>query len=408
MSGSLAKQLAQHLDSLIVGPPTFDDLGDLPNVVVYPLFPTSLTPDPPEMITLSEGLRRGVRLSDTGLVNKVHVDNPLPTTILAGESELLMGTTQMRSMQFSCLVPPHRRASLPVNCVEEGQPTDYQAEFNRSDSSPWSLRSFKMEQMAHHGEPVQFGVWDKVRSYLETASSPSNTQSIHAVYERFSPELSNLSYLFPRTPGQIGAICAVGSNLYGEFFSDPELLEDRYDQFLRSALVEAVVYPGNEVVTQDKVEDFLTRIVEVSVNSRVVQSRSLQSSGRTLVFTGGGIAGSALVDDGRLIHLCAHQKCLGQSSPFASQLDDLEKERASWQAGNTSFLANLQQDYADRRKMYNAFKARLTPGANPQIQNGTLEPYQDLDTDKAAPRARKPMPLNSFLHNFFLNLFRRS
>ena len=87
MSGSLAKQLARHLDSLILGPPSFDDLGDLPNMVVYPLFPSSLPPDPPEILTLSEGLRYGVRLSDAGQVNKAHVDNPLSTTILAGESQ---------------------------------------------------------------------------------------------------------------------------------------------------------------------------------------------------------------------------------------------------------------------------------------------------------------------------------
>ena len=79
MSGSLAKQLSQHLDALVLGPPSFDAVGELPNVVIYPLFPSSLAPDPPDMITLSEGLRLGVRLSDTGMVSNVHVDNPLPT-----------------------------------------------------------------------------------------------------------------------------------------------------------------------------------------------------------------------------------------------------------------------------------------------------------------------------------------
>ena len=147
MSGSLAKLLDQYFETILVGPPVFDGYGDLPNVVIYPLFPTSLASDPPELITLAEGLRRGLRLSNTGIVNKVHVDNPLPTAVLAGESELLMGQTQQRSMQFSCLVPPFRRASLPVTCVEEGKPTDSQAEFELADGCPWSLRSFKMEQI---------------------------------------------------------------------------------------------------------------------------------------------------------------------------------------------------------------------------------------------------------------------
>ena len=407
MSGSLAKQLARHLDSLILGPPSFDNLGDLPNMVVYPLFPSSLPPDPPEILTLSEGLRYGVRLSDAGQVNKAHVDNPLSTTVLAGESDLLIGATQLRAMQLSCLIRPHSRASLPVSCVEEGRPTERQAEFDRSDSSPWSLRSYKMAQMAHHGEPIQLKVWKKVSSYLERAGATSNTKSIHAVYEHFSSELDNLSCLFPRTPGQVGAICAVGSNLYGEFFSDPELLEDRYDQFLRSALVEALVHPGDEVVTQDRIANFLKEIVDVSVNSKVVHSSGLQNSGRTLVFNGRGISGSALVDDRRLIHLCAHMKCPGQGSPFADQLDELQQHCASWKTHNASLLVKLQKECATRRKSYNIFKARLPSTPPPQIQDGPLESYGEIDADKTHS-ALPPRPLNTFLHDFFLNLFRGS
>ena len=407
MSGSLAKQLARHLDSLILGPPYFDDLGDLPNMVVYPIFPSSLPPDPPEMIILSEGLRYGVRLSDTGQLNKAHVDNPLSTTILAGESDLLMGATQLRSMQFSCLIRPHSRASLSVNCVEEGRPTERQAKFERSDSSPWSLRSYKMEQMAHHGEPLQLKVWKKVSSYLESAGVTSNTQNIHAVYEHFGPELGNLSCLFPRTSGQIGAICAVGSNLYGEFFSDPELLEDRYDQFLRSALVEALVHPGNVVVNQGKIASFLKEIVDVSVNSTVVHSSGPQNSGRTLVFNGRGISGSALVDDRRLIHLCAHLKCPGQVSLFANQLGELELQRASWKTHNASLLEKLQKECAKRRKLYNIFKTKRLSPPPPQIQNGPCESRDEIETDKR-PSTHPPEPLNPLLHDFFLNLFRSS
>ena len=198
MSGSLAKLLGNHLDTLVLGAPIFDAAGDLPNVVVYPLFPSSLSPDPPELITLSEGLRRGVRLNDTGIVSKVHVDNPLPATVLAGESELLMGSTQLRAMQFSCMIPARHRASLPVSCVEEGRPTEYQAEFDRSEACPWPVRSFKLGQLSRHGEPVQVGVWDKVRDYLSDAGVSSRTQGIHAVMDRCAPELAHLSLVFPR------------------------------------------------------------------------------------------------------------------------------------------------------------------------------------------------------------------
>ena len=407
MSGSLNTLLSRHFDTIVTGPPQFDRHGDLPNVVVYPLFPSELTPDPPELITLSEGMRRGLRLSDTGLVNKIHVENPLPTTILAGESELLMGHTQVRSMQFSCLIPPFRRASLPVNCVEEGQPAEAQAQFDQSDSVPWGLRSFKIEQMSHHGEPVQFVVWDKVKDYLAMAGARSDTHDIHAVYDRHGADLSNLGHMFPRQAGQIGAICAVSSNIYCELFADPELMEDRYDQLLRSSLIEAVVHPGVDVVPQSKVEEFLSSVADVSVNSRVVQSRSLQSTGRTAVFSGRGISGSALVDDGRVIHLVAPQECLGDSSPFADQLVDLKQGCEAWRSQHGNFLDDLEQECRERSRNYRTYKANLAPVAAPQVYNGELELY-DFETGDKGSTAPRPQPFNTYLHDFFLGLFRRA
>ena len=157
MPFSLSKFLQDHIDNIVVGPPQFDRLGRVPNMVVYPLFPTSLDPHPSPLITLSEAMRRGVSLHDTGLVNRVHVDNPLPASVLAGESDVLLGPTQLRSLQYSCLVPPYCRASLPVNCVEEGQPTEYQARFTQSSALPMVLA------FVQNGEPGAIGGDSPVR-----------------------------------------------------------------------------------------------------------------------------------------------------------------------------------------------------------------------------------------------------
>jgi len=173
MATSLAETLQRTVDGLVIGPPLYDPTANLPNMVVYPLFPTApLSTEPPHVITLAQGLRRGVRLSDTGVVSQVHVDNPLSTTILVGESEILVGPTQLRSVQFSCLVPPGRRASLPVNCVEAGQPTVYKAEFTDSVACPWYLRAFKLEQLARHGENHQHRIWDRIKEYLQHTVRP--------------------------------------------------------------------------------------------------------------------------------------------------------------------------------------------------------------------------------------------
>ena len=52
MPVSLSKIVEDHFRDTVIGPPTFDASGNLPNMVVYPLFPAALGPQPPAMVTL--------------------------------------------------------------------------------------------------------------------------------------------------------------------------------------------------------------------------------------------------------------------------------------------------------------------------------------------------------------------
>ena len=403
MSLSFSKSLAEHLEQIVVGPPVYDTRGKLQNMVVYPVFPLHLGADPPDMITLSEALNKGLRLTDTGVVSRVHADNPLPTSILAGESEILMGSTQTRSVQFSCLLSPQRKAALPVNCVEEGRATEYQAEFSRADACPWPLRAYKMEQLARFGEPPQYWVWDRIKNYLSDTATASDTQDIHSLLDQNSYQLQSLSSVFPLQPGQVGVISAVGQSLVIELFGDPEILEDRYDQVLRSAMVEALAEPSDEVVHPDRVGHFLPHIIEACQSSKVLDNRSLKENGRALAFANMGISGQALVAEGRLVHLAAHQKCIGQSQALADLLPAMDSARADWQQSSPPSLDALGDDYARRRRRYNAFKSKLqnySPSENGEVADNIPMP------DKIAS-APPPLPLNPGLHQFFLRLFSR-
>ena len=405
MSLAFSKSLASHLDQLVLGPPMYERRGKLDNMIVYPLFPSSLPPDPPDMITLSEALDRGLRLNDTGVVSRIHVDNPLPTAILAGESEILMGETQQRSVQFSCLIPAQKKASLPVSCVEEGRATRSQVNFTATDACPWPVRSFKMEQLARSGEPSQYWVWDQVKTYLAEAGTTTATHDIHSVMDQHSFKLQSLNSAFPCQTGQVGAICAVGQNIYMELFGDPEIFEDRYEQILRSAMVEALVRPSDQVVPLEVVKLFMAQLVQVSQNSRLMNSRSLKDSGRSLAFSAQGLSGQALLADSRLVHLAAHQKCLGQSRSLASQRPDLDAAQNSWQNRRPLFMDDVEEAYKRRRQRYTAFKSKLQPfslsGDSPRGQERT-EAF-----DPPANPAASPQPLNPALRDFFLRLFSR-
>lgn len=405
MSGSLADALRKAVDGLTIGPPQYDPTANLPNMVVYPVFPTRpLDHNPPHVITLAQGLRRGVRLSDTGVVSQVHVDNPLPTTILVGESEILVGPTQLRSVQFSCLVPPGRRASLPVNCVEAGQPTVFQAEFTDAEACPWYLRAFKLEQLARHGESHQHRIWDRIKEYLQHTRTVSSTQDVSAIYDQFGPDVDSLRQLFPLRPGQVGCICAVGQDLFVEIFGEPEVLEDRYEDVLRSALVEAVAHPTREVTPAASVRTVLDELVEASLHSKIVQNRSLRDSGRTQVFAAGGITGSSLMAGGDLIHLTAHKRCWGFGRPFSEQLGDLETDRCLREEELAELFEQLESQYSSRRKRYRSYLKGLQPTADRSPERPMLHDEADDDDPDASER---PLPLSPLLHRFFLELFRR-
>lgn len=412
MSLAFSKNLGEHLQGVVVGPPVYDPRGNLQNMVIYPIFPLELTADPPDLITLSEALNKGLRLTDTGVVSRVQADNPLPTSILAGESEILIGSTQLRSVQFSCLLGPRRKAALPVNCVEEGRATEYQAEFSHADACPWPLRAYKLEQLARFGEPPQYLVWDRIKNYLSDTATASETHDIHAMLDQNSDQLQSLSSVFPLQPGQVGAICTIGQNLVLELFGDPEILEDRYDQVLRSAMVEALTHPSDKVVHPDRVHHFMPHIIEACQKSKVLNNRSLKESGRSLAFAAMGISGQALISEGRLIHLSAHQKCIGQSQPLADLVPTMESARSDWEDHRPPSLDTLGEDYIRRRRRYNAFKSKLqdfSPSDTSKTgkTGKTSKTHNEIltaDTSKSAPA---PRPLNPELHKFFLRLLSR-
>jgi len=400
----LADTLRHSFEDLLLGPPQFDATANLPNMVVYPVFPSHLAPDPPDVVSLTQAMRRGVRLSDTGIVTQVHIDNPLPSAVLVGESDILVGPTQLRAVQFSCLVPPGRRASIPVNCVEAGQPTVYQAAFTDTAACPWYLRAFKLEQLSRHGDNHQHRIWDRIKEYLNHTGTVSSTQDVCAVFDQFGDDVGDLSRVFPLQPGQVGCVSAVGQDLFIEIFGDPEMLEERYDQVLHSALVEAIAHPTREITPTSQVDGVLAELIDASRSSKVVHSRSLRDSGRTQVFTKGAIAGSGLVTEGRLVHLTAHKRCWGYGRAFTEQLPELEQQRAQRATQHADLFAQLDDDYARRRKRYRSFLRKLSPS-----RTTTDEPYVDTidEDDSVDDLASEPMPLSGGLHEFFLRLFRR-
>ncbi len=288
--------------------------------------------------------------------------------------------------------------------AEAGQPTVYQAEFNRTEACPWYVRSFKLDQLAKHGEPHQHRIWDNIKSYLKGADTASRTQDVRAVFKNYGSDVNDFSRIFPPMPGQTGAVAAVGQDLFIELFSDPEILEDRYDQVLQSALVEAVAHPTREVTPVDQVESLMDELVEVSRDSKLVQNRSLRDSGRCLVFSSKGISGSALLSGDHVIHLSAHKRCWGSGRPFADQVHDLIRDQREREEQGQDHTRQIGRAFSKRKKRYRSFKEALTPS----ITHQTIDDpdYSQSIPTSAYDEAPLPRPLSALIHDFFIQLFR--
>ena len=57
MATPLADTLRRSFDDLLLGAPQFDPTANLPNMVVYPVFPAHLSADPPDVVSLTQGLQ---------------------------------------------------------------------------------------------------------------------------------------------------------------------------------------------------------------------------------------------------------------------------------------------------------------------------------------------------------------
>ena len=201
MNSVFPKTITAYFDNLVVGPPFYNKTGKLENMVAYPLFPTLLSENPTKIITLDEALNNGLDLIDTGIISQVNARNNLPAPILVTESKIILGDTQERSVQFSCILPARDTTSVAVTCVEEGQPSIPRVNFTNYGACPWPIRSFKNEQLARNGEPNQFWVWERIRKYLNDTATKSTTHSLSASLKKQTKDLKSLSNSYPINEG---------------------------------------------------------------------------------------------------------------------------------------------------------------------------------------------------------------
>ena len=344
----------ETVGGLRVGPPLSDRDGRLPHVAVYPIFPNRLNGESPDTISLSDGGDGGALIQEVSCEDAVRISNPLDFSLYGGESECIIGRTQNRALKHDVLVPPRTSRFALVNCVEKGQPTRHGKGMVVDGVSPWSIRLDKMRQLAEHGKIGQDRVWDQVETFLKRAKVSSRTLDLHAMYEKRGAEIQPSQSSFPYLPGQVGAISAVGPNLFVDLFSEPEMLERRFDGILSSAFMEGYVAPSDVRVPMDVARRCLDDLLAGVRHQRKLRPRFSSPDESELLMWGPDITASAFISKGDLRHLSFHRSPGNLASGGAEFERGLEDFRRHYHDENREWLKALRDAYAPRHRSYQA------------------------------------------------------
>ena len=275
-------------------------------IVVAPLFPRCRPKA--EYLTLAEAIPLGLRVTEVdaeGSIPELLVSNPLESYVLLYDGEELIGAKQNRIPNITVLIAPRRATRIPVSCVEAGRWRARSLFFSaaRHASHP-RLRRRKAEALS--ADPLGLGlaqaeVWGEIDAKAERLDAPSPTRAQHDIYTKCEPELEELSAVFPLSPGQSGAIVALGDDLIClDYLSRPQAFAQLYPKLLDGYLLDALEHRDHDAVDSSQIDRFLETL-DAAPTSR----RPSAGLGDDVRLHSEDAIGSGLALDGELLQFSA-------------------------------------------------------------------------------------------------------
>ena len=274
-------------------------------IVIAPLFPRR-TPDA-AYVTLEQALPLGFRVdevSESGSVPELAVRNPTDKDVLLYDGEELIGAKQNRILNVSVLVAAGAKTLIPVSCVEEGRWHRRSATFaSAPHASHPDLRRRKVEQLA--ATPLARGaaqgiVWDAVREKASRLDAHSPTGAQADMFRSRADELRALEGAFAPTPGQCGAVLALGDTLCLDYVSRPDAFASLYPKLRSGYLLDAIERLNGKPADVGGLEHF---VAAVSAGATVRQPSA--GRGEDIRLRGVGVVGSGLALGDELVQLSA-------------------------------------------------------------------------------------------------------
>ena len=302
MTGKSEMAVSDFLKSLKTGGKQYKDgLG------VFPLL-TDVKSDY-DYITLDEALAAGslkVTEIGSGTVPEIRVLNSGKKDVFIMDGEELVGARQNRIVNISLIVPAESEINIPVSCVEQGRWHHTTEKFNSSRNISYAnLRRNQKESVMHsireensfHAN--QSRVWNNIEEMACKMSVKSPTSAMSDIYEKEKNRIEDYRDIFKLIVGQVGAVFAIGSDIFGmDVFDREDTCKKLMPKITRSYVME-ILY-GSKTEKQPGVKDVEVFLAAVAQSG--FTAKKSPGKGMAVSITGKTGSGTSLVADDAVVH----------------------------------------------------------------------------------------------------------
>lgn len=339
----MSPEIAAACAGLRVGPPVH-----AAGVSMFPLFSDGdATATAPSYAVLRDALAAGTgrvtEVSEGGSVPVLRFTNDAPHPVLLLDGEELVGCKQNRILNLSILAPARGDIEIPVSCVEMGRWSRRSAQFSSPGRTMYAqLRASKMAQvhrsLRESGEHSadQSEIWASISAKSRRMGSRSHSEAMSGLYEHREGEIERIARELMPLPGQVGAAFALHGRLAGvEWFDAPVTLGSYLPAIVAGYALDAMDMSDDDVGDpfaerphvagggQDdaapksptpSLEDVRTLLARIAACAP--ERRPGVGLGEDLRIGEHGLVAAALVEAGRVVHLCAFE---GLADPVAQR-----------------------------------------------------------------------------------------
>jgi hypothetical protein len=290
------------------------------NMAVFPLLGAARSE--PGYLTLDDALGNGVaritEVSESGTVPELRFDNSAPQSVLLVDGEELVGAKQNRVLNLTLLVGSDRSVRIPVSCVEKGRWSYRSREFAGTRRSFFAKgRAKKMASVSaslastgsRQGDQAE--VWSDITFKFCAMDSSSPSMAIGDLYDARSSSIQDYVGAFRADPLQRGAVFAIDGKVVGlELFDAPATFAKLLEKLVTSYALDALEQPKDAPApAETAVREFLERM-----KTAATQRYPAIAEGGDVRLRAPGVAGGALVAEGRVVHLAAFKVPLAETA----------------------------------------------------------------------------------------------